>query len=1269
MMQKILRRAVAAFLAACMMMNIAVPAYAASSTESASSQAVSQETADLLLEQAAAQAEPTEAPAEDATGASQAEPTEAPEAEATEAPQAEATEVPQAEATEAPQVESTETPAAPETAVQQEPVVEEKLVASYDMTTNGTALVDVSGNGNDATLSGTTDASFAGGNWHMNKDSFATLPAGLITGEEFTVQFTATTTAKAAHWMFALGDGFGNWNDKNVGNYIFVNPAPTERNGNILSAIKVGTGSDWKEVRVPDSASAIGLANQQGYATITMVGEGNELRLYLNGQQVSSVTHEFKIQDVIPEDKTGYIGKSLYTSDPLMTANLADFKIWNYALSTEELAAEQPSAEVLAEYFARDIKAAMLGGNSGLEAVTENLSLPSTVNGVAVAWTSDNTDVLANDGTIHPVVGKDTTVKLTASYSLNGEAKTQEFTVVVKGLDVGKTLQEAADSLTIPNADDVRGNFTLPESVGEVSVKWATDHEEIVTVESQKASVDGYDEIPAGVVTRPAEDTKVTMTATLSLADQQTTKQIELTVKAAPEELTDADFTDYFFAYFAGEGYSDGEQIYFASSQDGLNWEDLNDNEPVLYSTLGEQGVRDPFIIRSAEGDRFYLIATDLKINGNNDWSGAQSNGSQSLMIWESNDLVNWSEQRMVDVSSEYDAGCTWAPEATYDPITGEYLVYWASRAERTTGDKIHRIYVVKTRDFYTFTEPEVWIEYDQSSIDTTVIQGEDGKYYRFTKNEGTSTNELGALTKTVFLETADTLLGEWTQIKSDSLNGEQWVEGPTIFRLNADDRENGQYCLLLDDFGGIGYYPVVTDDLASGVFTAPDTEFKMPSRARHGTPLRITAEEYETIQAKWGDAVMPDPGVDPDPELAKLALEETGGLTYANGAITYLRSGCDTLFQINVDWNNTNSYHATINDAQAKFGTTAFTVLMDVKTEDSASGDLLARGAALNIGNDKYALRIGTYENGNLRFGSYSGGVSTSSAELNGFEKGEWNAIALTYEEKAGGNGSVVVYVNGVKAAEVADIGFKLSTMTDIQAMLGRMVGTSYLQKGLYDSIVVVDEVLDAEKLQTETLARKYAKETLPMINTANLEANLEKAEALVEAGLTSDRLEAAMTAAKDVLANENKTQTMVDEADSELIAAIGEVQPTEILLDGADVDAAAENVNGLTWKGWGMLNGNSTSNLLLDYKAEHPDKYWEMMEYLFGGEHPLFTHIKMEMGNDGNNSTGAEACTMRWANDKADASRSPGFVMAADAKAVNPDVKISVLRWMYPD
>ncbi len=59
---------------------------------------------------------------------------------------------------------------------------------------------------------------------------------------------------------------------------------------------------------------------------------------------------------------------------------------------------------------------------------------------------------------------------------------------------------------------------------------------------------------------------------------------------------------------------------YAAASRgnDALHWDELNGGRPVLTSSLGDGGVRDPFIIRSPRGDRFYLLATDLRIHG--DW-------------------------------------------------------------------------------------------------------------------------------------------------------------------------------------------------------------------------------------------------------------------------------------------------------------------------------------------------------------------------------------------------------------------------------------------------------------------------------------------------------------------------------------------------------------------------------------------------------------------------------------------------------------------------
>lgn len=70
--------------------------------------------------------------------------------------------------------------------------------------------------------------------------------------------------------------------------------------------------------------------------------------------------------------------------------------------------------------------------------------------------------------------------------------------------------------------------------------------------------------------------------------------------------MTSTEYNGYLYVHFKRES-ADGEQIYFALSDgnDPLQFRDLNGGEPVLYSTLGERGVRDPHIVRSPDGDRF----------------------------------------------------------------------------------------------------------------------------------------------------------------------------------------------------------------------------------------------------------------------------------------------------------------------------------------------------------------------------------------------------------------------------------------------------------------------------------------------------------------------------------------------------------------------------------------------------------------------------------------------------------------------------------------
>lgn len=121
----------------------------------------------------------------------------------------------------------------------------------------------------------------------------------------------------------------------------------------------------------------------------------------------------------------------------------------------------------------------------------------------------------------------------------------------------------------------------------------------------------------------------------------------------------------------------------------------------------------------------------------------------------------------------------------------------------------------------------------------------------------------------------------------------------------------------------------------------------------------------------------------------------------------------------------------------------------------------------------------------------------------------------------------------------------------------------------------------------------------------------------------------------------------------------------PMEIIVDGTQTN---ENP-AACYRGFGCVSANNSSRLLLDYKAEHPQAYEEIMRLLFEKNYGVgIHHIKLELGADINSSSGTEPCTKRSANESADVTRGAGFQFAADAKAINPDITIDMLRWGEP-
>ena len=334
--------------------------------------------------------------------------------------------------------------------------------------------------------------------------------------------------------------------------------------------------------------------------------------------------------------------------------------------------------------------------------------------------------------------------------------------------------------------------------------------------------------------------------------------------------------------------------------------------------------------------------------------------------------------------------------------------------------------------------------------------------------------------------------------------------------------------------------------------------------------------------------------------------VEDLGGISVRNGASLVADYEDGVMASVDSGWISGGN---SPKDGGAVFNEASLYFQRDSFTlyTDMNIAEVHNNTSAVLIGTEKNHIRlIPRMESGKAVLRIAADGAVKDYELASEIALNEWNALALVYSEN-GTEGLAAVYLNGEEVLAAVPTGFKMSGLNGVTAGYGITYGTGFMRTGKYDNIVVMTSAAGADAARAETQARK------------------------------------------SVMENRRYFDGSVN-------------------IKGSDVDAANAKPNGLAYKGWGMLNGNSTSNLLMDYKADHPDEYWDMMEYLFGGEYPLFTHIKMEMGNDGNNSTGAEACTMRYEEEEADASRSPGFQMAADAKAINPDVKVSILYWERP-
>lgn len=400
----------------------------------------------------------------------------------------------------------------------------------------------------------------------------------------------------------------------------------------------------------------------------------------------------------------------------------------------------------------------------------------------------------------------------------------QESPVTAQADDQSAVEMVAAE-LTVVNASAAYGNLTLPTNISGATVLWSSGNEKLVTA--------------TGEVTRPkGRDGKVVLHATIKKGFATASKVINVSVVKAFQKAVDQ---AYLFVHFT---FTE-EKIHFSLSKgnNALDWQELNKGKPVFTSTLGTTGLRDPYIVRSPEGDTFYLMATDLK------WFSGDKGPDRKryIQVWESHDLVNWSEQRDVLVSP-INVQNTYAPEAVWDDSIGAYVVFWTSKLDN---NNYYTPMYATTRDFVTFTEAQIW-QPNEWRIDSTVDKVGDW-YYRFTKSIDKAHNNC----HDIVMERSKNLRApgdQWETMEYciGDKAGLPETEAPLTFQSNPGDL-NGDYHYLWAErwIPNKTYVAMRTKSFENPKWEVVPVNFPDPL-PKHGVILPITAAEEKKLAAAY---------------------------------------------------------------------------------------------------------------------------------------------------------------------------------------------------------------------------------------------------------------------------------------------------------------------------------------------------------------------------------------------------------------------------------
>ncbi len=317
-----------------------------------------------------------------------------------------------------------------------------------------------------------------------SKGSITTANAGWV----YFIRKSSATTSWGAQFYLGLQDGGGS--------------VKTERYW--------GNGNNG---RVNGAAGASGF-EVDSWKQVTVVLDTESTTVYVNGKEQASQGEQNKtgdaegahiLADYLTDGNVFEIGKGDW-GEEYFTGKLDDFTIYDSALTPEQV-----NASYLNEVTLQSM-GVFAEGESDSFARTK-LTLPETVNETAFAWTSGNTEKIANDGTVKAWDGSEVTMTATANIPGYGSwsrafpvklARKVKVSYTLKGTDtalkeeVEEYYKSSLDSYPLKDEDKVwsdaatkktyvlsQADSALQMGDGKTEVKLVYTEDEVETVSTQ----------------------------------------------------------------------------------------------------------------------------------------------------------------------------------------------------------------------------------------------------------------------------------------------------------------------------------------------------------------------------------------------------------------------------------------------------------------------------------------------------------------------------------------------------------------------------------------------------------------------------------------------------------------------------------------------------------------------------------------------------------------------------------------------------------------